>query len=546
MALRKADLEGAARVMGLSFTPSELAQVLDGIEAQIDQARARRAVPLGNDVPMACRFDPRPLGWAGRALQDRQVWSGTNPGPLPDRDEDVAFARLPQLSAWIRAGALTSRRLTEIYLDRIARHAPRLECFAAILPDLARAQADEMDALLARGEWLGPLHGIPYGAKDLLDAAGAPTTWGAEPYADRVAERDAHVVNRLRQAGAVLLGKTTLGALAYGDVWDRGVTRNPWNPREGSSGSSAGSAAAVAAGLCGFAIGSETMGSITSPSDRCGVTGLRPTFGRVGRSGAMTLCWTLDKLGPMARGVEDCAMVLAAVNGVDRFDRSSLAMPLDFDAGAGVEGMRVGYVPASFESSEAPAADRAALEALRALPVEVVEVELPDLPIGALMPILYTEAAAAFEELTLTDRDDELRRQDADAWPNLFRRARFFSAVDLVQADRLRHRVMEAFDTIFRDVDAMIGPFGDDMLIATNFTGHPCLHLPTGFHEVETRRDPWLAELGVDQSGPEEMFTVPRGISLWSGLFDEGRLMNLGLALEAALGVAGRKPGGLE
>ena len=530
--------------MGVSFTPAELAQLLDGIEAQIDQARARRAVRLDNAVPMALRFDPRPLGWAGRAQHDRQVWSGVEGGPPPDRGEDIAFATLPQLSAWIRSRALTSRRLTDIYLERIARHAARLECFATVLPDAARAEAEAADAMLAGGTWLGPLHGIPYGAKDLLDAAGTATSWGAEPYADRVATADAHVVARLRQVGAVLIGKTSLGAIAYGDVWDRGVTRNPWNVREGSSGSSAGSAAAIAAGLCGFAIGSETMGSITSPSDRCGVTGLRPTFGRVGRSGAMALCWSLDKLGPMARGVEDCAMVLAAINGADPTDRGSVAAPFEFDAGASIGGMRVGYVPAAFEAAQE--VDRAALEALRGLPVELVEVDLPELPTGSLMPILHTEAAAAFEELTLTGRDDELRRQDAEAWPNLFRRARLFSAVDLVQADRLRYRVMEAFDGIFRNVDAMIGPFGGDMLVATNFTGHPCLHLRAGFRESRTRTDPWLAELGVDQGDPGRVSTVPRGISLWSGLFEEGRLLSLGLALEAALGVAGRRPDGLD
>ena len=544
MQISETDLEGAARVMGVSFTPSEIALILDTIEAQIDQARVRRATPFPNDLPMASRFDPRPTGWAGRAQIDRQVFTVAHPGPVPESEEDVAFAPLPHLSAWIRAGQLSSRRLTEIYLDRIAALGPRLDCFVTILPDHARAEADAMDALLGAGTWLGPLHGIPYGAKDLLDTDGTPTTWGAEPYRGRVAEGDAHVVTRLRAAGAVLLGKTTLGALAYGDVWFGGVTRNPWNLNEGSSGSSAGSAAAVAAGLCGFAIGTETMGSITSPSHRCGTTGLRPTFGRVGRSGAMTLCWSLDKIGPMARGVEDCAMVLAAMGGADPRDRSSIAAPLEFDAGASVEGMRVGYLPEAFEGDDATDIDRAALDALCGLPVEVVEMALPDLPIGSLMPVLFSEAAAAFEELTLSGRDDELVRQDADAWPNLFRKARLFSSVDLIQADRLRYRVMEAFAGMFGEVDAMIGPFGGDMLVATNFTGHPCLHLRAGFEEIPTRSDPWLDEGGLEPGRTQggATFTVPQGISLWSGLFEEGRLCNLGLALEAAMGVADSRP----
>jgi Asp-tRNA(Asn)/Glu-tRNA(Gln) amidotransferase A subunit family amidase len=408
------------------------------------------------------------------------------------------------------------------------------------LPELALSQADAMDSLLVAGTWLGPLHGIPYGAKDLLDTEGVLTTWGATPYKGRVAEGDAHVIARLQSAGAVLLGKTALGALAYGDVWFGGVTRNPWNLNEGSSGSSAGSAAAVAAGLCGFALGTETMGSITSPSHRCGTTGLRPTFGRVGRSGAMALCWSLDKIGPIARGVEDCAMVLAAINGHDPADRSSLGWPFHHDAAAPIDGMRVGYLPSAFEREVATEVDLDALKAVRGLPVELVESRLPDLPIGSLMPILFSEAAAAFEELTLTGRDDELVRQDADAWPNLFRKARLFSAVDLIQADRLRYRVMEAVSEMFSEVDAMIGPFGGDMLIATNFTGHPCLHMRAGFLDRATRTDPGD---GAPADASARSYTVPHGVSLWSGLFEEGRLLNLGRALESALGVAERRPG---
>jgi Asp-tRNA(Asn)/Glu-tRNA(Gln) amidotransferase A subunit family amidase len=530
------DIRGAARILGVEYSAEERAQMLDNLEAQIDQARMRRAITFDNAEPMSLRFDPRPNGWVARMEPGGQVFSAADPGPLPGDETDIAYAPLPRLAAWIRRGTLSSRRLTDIYLDRIERVAPGLACFVTVLADLARAQADAADALLAAGTWLGPLHGIPYGAKDLFDTAGIATTWGAIPYRDRVARTDAHVVARLRQAGAVLIGKTTLGAIAYGDIWFGGTTRNPWNPAEGSSGSSAGSAAAVAAGLCGFALGTETLGSITSPAERCGATGLRPTFGRVGRSGAMALCWSLDKIGPMCRGVEDCAMVLAALNGPDAGDRASIAAPFHFDAGAGIGGMRVGYVPEAFAAPETAAVGRDALAALGDLPVDLVEVAMPDLPVGSLLPILFAEAAAAFEDLTLADRDDELVWQDDAAWPNTWRKARFLSAVDHVQADRLRYRAMTALDAIFRNVDALVGPFGGDMLIATNFTGHPCLHLRAGFVERET----YGAAAG---GGGDTRYRVPTGVSLWAGLFDEGRLCNLGMALEAALGVAGERPG---
>ncbi len=538
-------LRAAEAVAGVAYTDAERALMLDNVEAQIDAARLRRATPFPNDLPMASRFDPRLQGFAGFPPARPPVFTKVDPVPLPGDDEDIAFAPVTRLSSWILSGALTSRRLTDIYLSRIAMLGPRLECFVTVTADLARAQADAMDARLAAGTWLGPLHGIPYGAKDLLDTAGIATTWGAAPYRDRVAETDAHVVALLREAGAVLLGKTTLGALAYGDIWFGGRTRNPWNLEEGSSGSSAGSAAAAAAGLCAFAIGTETLGSITSPSQRCGATGLRPTFGRVGRSGAMALCWSLDKIGPICRSVEDCAIVLAAINGGDPADRSSIAAPFPFHAGADASSMRVGYIPALFESDDATEIDRAAFGAMRGLGVDLVPVEMPDLPYGALMAVLFAEAAAAFEELTLTDRDDELVWQEKPAWPNAFRKARFLSAVDHVQADRLRYRVMQEFDRMFGEVDAMIGPFGGDMLVATNFTGHPCLHLRAGFREVATRTETTLGGRKVAPGTPVpdgRTHRVPWGISLWGRLFDEARLCSLGMALEDALGVAERRP----
>ena len=538
-------IAAAETLLGLAYTPAERDQMVGNLEGQIASALARRKVPLANAMPMASRFDPRLPSTVLPAAQAPLQYS-TVDAPCPTDEADIAFAPLTHLSAWIAAGALTSRRLTEIYLRRIADLNPKLFCFAAVAPEQALAEAEAADRLLARGERLGPLHGVPYALKDLFDTAGMTTGWGAEPFRDRVPGQDATIVEKLRAAGAVLLGKATVGALAYNDIWYGGQTRNPWNLNEGSSGSSAGSASATAAGLCGFSIGTETLGSITSPSQRCGTTGLRPTFGRVSRAGGMALCWSLDKVGPICRSVEDTAMVLEALNGFDPADRSSIGAPFNFAAAAPIGGLRLGYLPAAFDDG-ATAVDRAALEAARGLGVEVVAVSLPDLPYGALMNVLYAEAAAAFEQLTLEDIDDTLTWQDAGAWPNTFRKARFLSAVDHVQLDRLRYQVMLALDGLFREVDAVIGPFmTGPMLVASNFTGHPCLHLRAGFIESGSRS---LASLGAgklttgEPDGAGRLFRVPQGISLWGRLFEEGTILNLGLALERALSVAAERPG---
>ena len=538
-------IAAAEALVGVSYSVAERQQMLDNLEGQITSAIQRRAVPLANSVPMAMRFDPRLPAFAMPHAADALRLSAVT-APLPATDEDIAFAPVTHLAAWIKTGVLTSRRLTQIYLDRIASLGPKLECFAAVTADLALAEADAADALTRVGVNLGPLHGIPYGVKDLFDTKGVVTGWGAEPFRNRVPDADAFIVTRLRAAGAVLLGKVTVGALAYNDVWYGGVTRNPWNLNEGSSGSSAGSASATAAALCAFAIGTETLGSITSPSQRCGTTGLRPTFGRISRAGCMALCNSLDKVGPICRTVEDTAIVLAALNAADINDRSTIAAPFAFDAGAGIKGLRVGYLPDAFGEG-ATAVDHAALAAVRALGVEVVEVTLPDLPYGALMNILFAEAAASFEDLTLSNLDDTLTWQDAAAWPNAMRKARFLSAVDHVQLDRLRYLVMQALDGLFRQVDVLIGPFmTGPMLIASNFTGHPCLHLRAGFEDLGTRSAASLAS-GKLTTGEAETagrtFTVPQGISLWGRLFDEGPSLNLGMALERALAVADRRPG---
>ena len=537
-------IAGAEAVMGVRYTEAERAIMADTLQAQIDVALRRRAVPLSPDLAPATRFDPRPPGFRmPDATPFRPI--PVDPGPLPERDEDIAFASVSRLAGWIASRQLTSERLTGLYLDRIARIGPALECVALATPDLALAQARRADALLASGIHLGPLHGIPYGAKDLLDTAGIATEWGAEPYAGRVPASDAAVVRRLAEAGAVLACKTSLGALAYGDIWSGGVTRNPWNPREGSGGSSAGSGAATAAGLVGFAIGTETLGSIVSPSMRCGTTGLRPTFGRVARTGAMPLCWSLDKIGPMCRSVADTALVLAALNGADPADPASIEAPFGYDAAVPVAGLRLGWFPADYEAEGVHDLDRAALDHARALGLDLVELARPDLPYDALMTVLYAEAAAAFERLTLDDDDDRLTWQDPGAWPNSFRKARFLSAVDLVQADRLRRRVMSDMEESFGRVDAMLGPcFAGPMLTITNFTGHPCLALRAGFRSSPTRRRLSLAQGRLDQGadGDGRDFRVPHAVSLWGRLFDEGTVLRIAAALEARFGVAGERP----
>jgi Asp-tRNA(Asn)/Glu-tRNA(Gln) amidotransferase A subunit family amidase len=427
----------------------------------------------------------------------------------------------------------------------LERFDPKLRCVITLMRDSAMAQAKQADQEIAAGKYRGPLHGIPWGAKDLLDTAGVATTYGAEPYRNRVPEQDSAVVKRLREAGAILVAKLSLGALALNDIWFGGQTMNPWLLEEGASGSSAGPGAATAAGLVGFSIGSETGGSIVSPAMRCGVTGLRPTYGRVPRTGAMTLCWSLDKLGPMTRGVEDTMLVLQAISGPDAGDVASVPSHLTFDATASIRGLHVGYVAAWMKENPATEVDRAALEMTAKLGMVPVEVSLPDWPYSSLNLILFAEAAAAFEELTLSGGLGQLKAQVPDAWPNLFRQARFLSAVDFVQTDRLRRRVAQEMARIFSEVDVLLVPsLRDEMLTISNFTGHPSLTLRAGFVQVSEARSDWAP----DPSHPLPKFSpprrVPHGITLIGRLFDEGTLATLGIALERALNVVNERPKG--
>jgi Asp-tRNA(Asn)/Glu-tRNA(Gln) amidotransferase A subunit family amidase len=526
----------AERLFGVEYNEAEREQMLNGIDDFIETATLHRSVEKPNGLAPACVFDPRIRGHEYRSQTNGLRPSERSPGALPADDASIAYAPVWKLSAWIARGDLTSTRLTEIYLSRIERHGDTLECFVTVTPQIARLEAARCDAELASGRSRGPLHGIPYGMKDIIDVADVRASWGAVPYQNRIAREDARVTVMLREAGAVLLGKTTNGAIAYGDQWFGGTTRNPWNIREGSSGSSAGSASATGAALIGFGIGTETLGSIISPSHRCGVTGLRPTFGRVSRTGAMALCWSLDKIGPIARSVEDTAFVLNAINGPDASDAGNIDIGLDVDVGADVRGMRVGWNPQWFENGSD--ADRAALEAARAAGVELVEITIPELPYNSLLMEVEAEAAAAFESLTLTNADDTMRWQSPQAWPNTWRRARFISAVDLINVDRFRRQVMGVMDDIFDGLDAMIGPnFAAGLLLITNYTGHPQLAFRSGFSNQATRSP----VDGIEDEGGAT-FRVPQTTSLWGPLFEEGRMIALGRELEVRLGVSDERP----
>jgi Asp-tRNA(Asn)/Glu-tRNA(Gln) amidotransferase A subunit family amidase len=556
---------GTAPVVGPEVTPSTFAEAeklvqvaMTAAEREMAAASWRRTLAsvyerrtgprklaIEPAIAPATQWNPVLPGTSAGPAQDRFVRSGNDAGPLPADDAAIAYAPVWRLSQWIAARKLSSERLTSIYIARIGRFDPRLRAVITLVPEQALAAARAADAEIAAGNYRGPLHGIPFGVKDLLDSAGIATTWGAEPFRNNVPAHDAVVVARLKRAGAILLAKLSLGALALNDIWFGGQTMNPWLPEEGASGSSAGPGAAVAAGLVGFAIGSETEGSIIAPSMRCGVTGLRPTYGRVPRTGAMTLCWSLDKLGPMARSVEDTLLVLREITGPDDGDVGSVPSRLDFDAGQGVRGLKLGYFPTWMANAPATDVDRAALAALRDLGLVPTEVSLPDWPYDSMNLLLFAEAAAAFEELTLSGKDNELKVQVPDAWPNLFRQARFLSAVDYVQADRLRRKVAMEMARLMSGVDLLLVPsLRGEMMTISNFTGHPSLTLRTGFVEVSEARSDWAP----DPSHPLPRFDpprrVPHGVTLVGRLFDEGVLGRVGMALERAAKVAARTPPG--
>ncbi len=478
-----------ARLFGLEFSEAEIGLMLPGLKLQLDDYQALRRLSLSNSVPPALQFNPLPVGFTFEAQRRKFRPSRLPKIKLPANPDDLAFFSIGELAALIKSRQITSEKLTRFYLERLKRFGRKLECVVTLTEALALEQARRADREISQGHYRGPLHGIPYGAKDLLATKGIPTTWGAAPYTNQVFDFDATVIQRLEAAGAVLVAKTTLGELAMGDNWFGGRTRNPWNPEQGSSGSSAGSAAGVAAGLFAFAIGSETYGSIVSPCDRVGVTGLRPTYGRVSRHGAMALSWSMDKIGPICRTVEDCALVFNAIYGPDGMDQTLYDAPFNYDGRLDARKLRVGFLKEDFEnqSDVRKTNDLAALRTLRNLGIELKPVELPQYPVNHISLVLSTEAAAAFDELTLSGQDDWLKQQGGGSWPNTFRRRRLVPAVEFLQAQRIRWLLVQDTARVFETVDVIVAPSqsGRSLLLG-NLTGHPCVVVPNGFSTNNT------------------------------------------------------------
>lgn len=526
-ALSPETLAQAERLTGLTFSAEDRQLMLGGLEDHLEDFAALRQVSLPNHSGPALLFNPVPPGqFLAEGISTVELPTGAAVRPVDP--VDLAFSSVAELSRLLRSGQVSSRELTELYLSRLERFDPALACVITLTRERALKEADQADRDRLRGGIQGPLHGIPWGAKDLLAAAGYPTTWGAGPFRNQHFDHDATVVERLSAAGAVLVAKLTLGELAWGDEWFGGKTKNPWNLEQGSSGSSAGSAAATAAGLVGFALGSETWGSIVSPSSRCGTTGLRPTFGRVARTGAMALSWSMDKIGPICRSAEDCALVFASICGPDGQDRTVRSLPFTWPYRGNPRKLRVGFLRALFEAppekgaEEDHARDLATLETLRGLGVDLIPVELPsELPITQLSFILGVEAAAAFDELTRSGQDDQLVRQVEQAWPNVFRQARLIPAVEYLQANRVRALLCERMSTFFAAVDLVVAPsFGGDQLLLTNLTGHPALVLPNGLRKDGT----------------------PTSISFVGRLYEEEKLLAFGHLYQQATEWHRRRP----
>jgi Asp-tRNA(Asn)/Glu-tRNA(Gln) amidotransferase A subunit family amidase len=470
------------QVLGLDLSPAEADSMISDLQEYRDSYAQLRRLKLSNDVSPALVFNPLPPGYRFPDSENKFRVDRVKGVTLPANPDDLAYYTLPQLGELLRTRKISSRELTSFYISRLKKYNPTLFFAVTITEELALQQADRADAEIRAGKYKGPLHGIPYGVKDLLAVKGYKTTWGSVPYKDQVIDADATVVKRLEAAGAVLCAKLTLGELAMGDVWFGGRTRNPWDLKRGSSGSSAGSASAVSAGCLPFAIGSETWGSITSPSTECGVTGLRPTFGRIPKSGAMALSWSMDKLGPIARTVEDCAIVFQALKGADGQDMSAVDAPFAYSQpGGSLNGYRIGYLESEFRRNYPNRAnDSVALAKLESLGARLVPLKLPDLPVYAMSLILSAEAGAAFQELVLSNRDDLMVKQDKGAWPNTFRGAQFISAAEYINANRARSILVTELNKMIGDLDGYVSPTSGNNSITTNLSGHPCVVVPNG------------------------------------------------------------------
>ena len=581
-------LDQAAELAGVGpFTAEQKKMMLDGLNDQRDAYAQIRALKLANDVPPAYVFHPgkaaeKPpfvsqkdkLAACDELRKSNGKWLDEDCCGIfsipdaPAKMEDLAFVTIDKLSDLLQNRKITSLALTQMYIDRLKRYDSKLHFVITLTEERALAQAKKADEEIAAGQYRGPLHGIPWGAKDLLAVKGYPTTWGAGGFEHQSFDEDATVVQRLDEAGAVLIAKFSLGALAMGDKWFGGRTRNPWNPALGSSGSSAGSASAVAAGCVGFAIGSETLGSISSPSTRCGCSGLRPSFGLVPRSGAMALSWTMDKLGPICRSVEDCALVLETIQGPDGKDLSAAAAKLDWNPSLDWRTLRIGYLKSEFdplpplklkEPTAAESAEekkkredantemqagrarreydrrfeQAALDKLRTMGVNLIPVELPKLPWDAMVPLLTAEAAAAFDDLTMTGRDKLLTEQGPEDWPNDFRIARFYPAVEYIQANRARSLAIRQLSALFDQVDIIVTPSTDAQLMATNLTGHPALILPNGLRGADAPPPPAIDDGDHDDIGGPG---TPVSFTFLAGHYQEAKLVAFAAAYQEATG----------
>lgn len=493
------------KLIGVSFTETERDSMIELLSEYRIMYDTLRAVSLPNSIPPAINFNPVPIGKTFSKVQKPLTFDDYSQTLMPDNMDDLAYYSIGELAHLIKTKQITSVRLSKFYLDRLKKFGPKIESVISLTEALAMEQANRADQEISSGNYKGLLHGIPYGAKDLLAVSGYKTTWGAEPYKDKIINEDAEVIMRLENAGAVLCAKLTMGALAWGDVWFGGRTRNPWDTEKGSSGSSAGSAASVSAGLLPFAIGTETWGSIVSPSTVTGVSGLRPTYGRVSRTGAMALSWTMDKIGPICRNAEDLAIVFNAIYGTDGIDQTLVDLPFNYDHEIDFSKMKIGYVQSDFdEEYDFHKNDSLTLETLRNLGAELIPVELPKIPSYEISFILNAEAAAAFDELTRSNKDDLLVRQNSNAWPNVFRASRFIPAVEYINANRARYLLIQKMEELMEKVDFYIAPsWQGNNLILTNLTGHPCVVVPNGFNEG-----------------------VPTSITFIGDLYDEGTIIS--------------------
>ncbi|HTY10433.1 MAG TPA: amidase [Bacteroidota bacterium] len=481
-------IASAEKLFGLNFTNAKRDSMIDGLKDQLTNYQNIRKITLANNVPPALALNPIPVGMKFESLRRPFMASPAGTVAVPANLDNLAFSSVGQLAELIRTRKVTSLQLTTMYLNRLKRYGPKLLCIVTLTEDLAMRQAKQADAEIAAGKYRGPLHGIPFGIKDLLATKTYKTTWGAAPYRNQLIDEDATVVRRLEDAGAVLVAKLSMGELAMDDVWFGGMTRNPWNYKEGSSGSSAGSACATSAGLVAFAIGTETWGSIVSPSTVCGTTGLRPTYGRVSRTGAMALAWSMDKIGPICRTVEDCALVFNAIYGPDGKDQTLYDVPFNYSPKISLSTLKIGYLKNDFDSVKTNRENNdSSFAVLKRLGAKLIPVTLPSLPINDMSIILTAEAGASFDELTRSGRDSMLARQAKDSWPNIFRSARFIPAVEYIQANRVRYLAIQDMAKLMGQVDVIVAPpFDGDNSLLTNLTGHPCVVVPNGFSKKGT------------------------------------------------------------